>query len=65
MLLSLQRDDHAWVRINTDHIIYVYPQGSQPGNPAVLVLSSGDTVKLKDSFTEFCNRPEVKKLSAE
>lgn len=65
MLLSVQRDDHAWVRINTDYIVYIYPQGNQPANPAVLVLSTGDKVKLKDSYADFFKNPEVKKLTGD
>ena len=65
MLLAVQRDDHTWVRINSDHIVYVYPQGNQPSNPAVVVLTSGDKIKLKDSYADFFNKPEVKRFAGE
>jgi hypothetical protein len=65
MLLTFQRDDHVCVRVNTDYIVYVYPQGNQPSNPAVLVLSTGDKLKLKDSYTDLFNRPEFKKLTSD
>ncbi len=65
MLLMVQRDDHVWIRINSDHIVYVYPQGNQPGNPAVIVLSTGEKMKLKDSYTDCFNKPEFKKLTGD
>ena len=64
-MLSVQRDDHVWFRINTDHIVSISPQGNQPSHATVLLLSSGDKIKLKDSFTDFLNKPEVKKFMGE
>ena len=65
MMQSVQRDDHVWIRINTDHIVSIGPQGNQPGSPAVIVLSTGEKIKLRDSYTDFCNKPEIKKLTGD
>jgi hypothetical protein len=56
MLATVQRDDGAKVWINTHHIVYVYPENGEAENPGVVVLSTGEKVKLKDTATQFFDK---------
>ena len=53
MLASVQRDDGASIWINTRHIVYVYPENGNSDDPAVVILSTGDKVKVKDVASAF------------
>jgi hypothetical protein len=59
MLALFQRDDGAYVRVNPDHIVYSYPENGQPNDMTVLVLTSGDKVKLKEKHTDFYNNMKM------
>jgi hypothetical protein len=56
MLATVQRDDGAKVWINTHHVVYVYPENGKAEDPAVVILSTGDKVKLKDTTSDFFSR---------
>jgi hypothetical protein len=52
MLATVQRDDGASVWINTHHVVYVYSENGKDSDPVVVILSTGDKVKLKDTASD-------------
>jgi hypothetical protein len=60
MFLSVRRRDKVWIAVNLTHVSYFFPEAPIPGDYAVVVLTTGEQIKLSHSFSEFAEMVEAR-----
>jgi hypothetical protein len=60
MFLSVRRRDKVWIALNLSHVSYFYPEAPIPADYAVVVLTTGEQVRLYHSFSEFADMVEAR-----
>ena len=58
MFLTVRRRDKVWVSLNLDHVTYAYPEAPVPGDYAVVVLASGEQIRLSHTFSDYVDMVE-------